>query len=285
MRPQPPGLAIVLTGRGDRRLDAERPGDARDLGVDLRAIDEHFLFGWLVVSDGLQRDVRDNPAYLLALAVLPTLVDKPCRGSAGRIAQVVVTERGSQKPLTCQRQRDPRRIDSDPAAPPLLCDVCRRPGAARRVKHEIAGIGRHEQAALHDFRIGLNSVELVRGEARSNSVAPLRADRESRKIVNETHITQRVPDTYQSLRILESLHPFCTSAPVATFRQPGTAFEFHGERPWRVAGHQLVSAEDSAARRKNLRVRSLFLGHGPSCTVRKLDEPIRRASALQLGLR
>jgi len=34
--------------RRDRRFDGERPGDARDLGVDLRTIDEHLLGGRVV---------------------------------------------------------------------------------------------------------------------------------------------------------------------------------------------------------------------------------------------
>ena len=50
-----------------------------------------------------------------------------------------------------QRERHARGVDSDPAAAPLLGDVGRRAGAAGGIEHEVAGVGRHEDAALRSL--------------------------------------------------------------------------------------------------------------------------------------
>ena len=62
--------------------------------------------------------------------------------------QVVPGKRGGEKPLTSERQRNPARIDRDPAPAPLLGDVGGRTTTTSRVEHEIAGVGcQSEEAA------------------------------------------------------------------------------------------------------------------------------------------
>ena len=53
---------------------------------------------------------------------------------------------------TSQCQRDTRGINRDPAAAPLLGDGGGGTGTAGRVKHEVAGVGGHQDAALNDLR-------------------------------------------------------------------------------------------------------------------------------------
>ena len=116
--------------------------------VDLRPVDEHLLGRRLVVRDRLQRHVRDDPADLLALRVLPTLVDEPADRPAAVVLELVVRERRGQQALPRERERDTRGVDRDPAPPPLLGDIRRRARTAGWVEHEIARIGRHQHAPL-----------------------------------------------------------------------------------------------------------------------------------------
>ena len=139
------------TGVGNRRLERERAGDADDLVVDLRPIDEHFLVRRLVVGDALERDVRDDAADFLALLVLLAR-RRTRRRAALAFFQLVVVVGGRQQALPCKRERHAARVDRDPPPAPLLGDVRRRPAAARRVEHEIAGVGGHQNAALEDLR-------------------------------------------------------------------------------------------------------------------------------------
>jgi hypothetical protein len=78
-----------------------------------------------------------------------------------RVSEQVVGVFRRHQPRARERQRYAARVDAYPPAPPLLGEVRRRPGAARGVEHEVAGVGRHEKAALDDFRVGLDNVVLV----------------------------------------------------------------------------------------------------------------------------
>ena len=77
-------VALPVHRRRNRRLDDERAGDAGDPVVDLRAIDEDFLFWRLVVGDALERDVRHDAADVFALVVLLALVDEAAGRSVRR---------------------------------------------------------------------------------------------------------------------------------------------------------------------------------------------------------
>ena len=72
---------------------------------------------------------------------------------SGGVGEQVVGEAGGHEPRAGQRQRDAGRVDGDPPPAPLLRDVGRRAAAARRVEDEVAGVGRHQDAA-RDNRCG-----------------------------------------------------------------------------------------------------------------------------------
>ena len=91
----------------------------------------HTLDDVGVVGDGLQGDVLDPlvdepvPDVVARLTVGQrrasdlTFLEPPF----GRIGQEVVRKLGAHESLPGQGECDPRRIDSDPAAAPLLGDV------------------------------------------------------------------------------------------------------------------------------------------------------------------
>ena len=109
-----------------------------------------------VVRDRLQRDVRHA---LVDEAVANASVDglraRRRPGELGllelalaRVGEEVVRIARAHDASTSKRERDARRVDRDPAATPLLGDSRGGAGAAGRVEHEIARIGRHQEAAL-----------------------------------------------------------------------------------------------------------------------------------------
>ena len=63
-------------------------------------------------------------------------------------------------------------VAGDPAPAPLLRDVRRRPRAARRIEHEIAGVGGHQEATLDDLRVRLDNVDAWLSELRCRRVIP-----------------------------------------------------------------------------------------------------------------
>ena len=66
-------------------------------------------------------------------------------GEVARHAQRLETGRGAisfTQPFLDQPDGQMGHVDSDPAAPELLCGVDRRAAAAKRIQHDIAGIGR-----------------------------------------------------------------------------------------------------------------------------------------------
>src|SRR5262249_20433138 len=66
----------------------------------------------------------------------------------------------SHYPAPGKRKGDARSVDRDPTTPPLLSDVCRRSRATRWVEHKVAGVGRHQDAALHSCGRSLHNKDL-----------------------------------------------------------------------------------------------------------------------------
>ena len=106
--------------RGQHGFDAERAGDARDVGFDFGFIDQHFFRGRLVVGDGFQRDVRHDAADFLALPVLFAGIDEAAGRAALRVFQLVVGVSRGEQALAGEGERYAGRINGDPATPPLL---------------------------------------------------------------------------------------------------------------------------------------------------------------------
>ena len=152
-RPGQPDDALVLVGLVVQRLGVGVPGNRL---VDLFA--GHALLDVGVVGDALERDVRHG-------AVDEPLVHVALRGGGvgvgvragkvglllaalGRVGEQVVGEAGGHEAGAGQGQGDAGRVDGDPPPAPLLRDVGRRAAAARRVENEVAGVRRHQEAAL-----------------------------------------------------------------------------------------------------------------------------------------
>ncbi len=89
-----------------------------------------------------------------------------------RVFQFVPGERCRQEPLTSKCQRHAAGIASDPAPPPLLGNIRRRPAAASGIDNEVAGIGGHEKAAFDNCRQCLNYVKFIGGKSACLSVSP-----------------------------------------------------------------------------------------------------------------
>jgi len=151
--------------RGGHRLDGERTADAGfllvhegliverllrrvagDGGVDLLA--RHALLDVRVIGDGLERHMRHG------------FVFEAASDAFLRVRQLVVVKRGGHQPLFGQRQRHPRGVAGDPAAPPLLGHVSGGAAAAGGVKDQVARVGGHQQTARRNLHVGLNNIDL-----------------------------------------------------------------------------------------------------------------------------
>src|SRR5207302_2062566 len=99
-----------------------------------------------VVYDRFERDMRHALIY-------ETMADVPLHGLGARrgvsdlsflhlpiggISQQVEWVARAHDARAGERQRHPRRVDSDPAPTPLLCDSGRRAGPTSRIEDEIA---------------------------------------------------------------------------------------------------------------------------------------------------
>jgi hypothetical protein len=115
---------LDLDGRGDGGLGDEGTGHADHAGHRLRPVDQHFLFGRLVLGDRAQRDVGDDAADFLAALVLAAPVDEAAGRPAAGIAQLVVGEGGGEEPLARQGQGDAAGVDGDIAACPRSGSTC-----------------------------------------------------------------------------------------------------------------------------------------------------------------
>ena len=147
-------------------LEQRIQGLAQWLQLLLPPVPDHVDLG--VVGDALQRDMR-HPL------VDETLADVAARGLAardaprdfgflqlafGRVGQQVVRIARTHDAGASQCQRHTRGVDGDPAAAPLLGDVGRGARAAGGVKHEVAGIGGHEDATFYNLQPCLDYVSL-----------------------------------------------------------------------------------------------------------------------------
>ena len=123
-----------------------------------------------VVGDGFERDVR-HALIDEAVADVPMHRLRTRRGAGdfgllelafAGIGQQVKRIARAHDAGTGQRQRHARGVNRDPAAAPLLGDIGGGAGTAGRIKHEVAGVGGHEDAALNNLRRSLNDIDLVR---------------------------------------------------------------------------------------------------------------------------
>ena len=158
-----------------------------------------------VVGDRLERDVRhplvDEP--LPDVAVRRRLRGR-LAGDLGFLAlplrtvgEQVVRVARAHDPRTGKSQRYSGGVDGDPAAAPLLSDVGSSFGPARRVKHEVTGIGCHQDASLHHGLGRLDHVYLVRHETGTN-IVPTACNLNCREVVQVSYITQAALSGFQT---------------------------------------------------------------------------------------
>ena len=140
------------------------PGAERLQGL-LPRLPDHVDLG--IVGDGFQGDMGHA-------LVDEALADIAARGDFGgralgdlRLFPLALGAVGEQIPGIArthdarprQGERHAGRIDGDPAPAPLLGDVSRGAGAAGRVQHEVAGVGRHQDATLDNTGVCLNYID------------------------------------------------------------------------------------------------------------------------------
>ena len=167
-------LALAPAGRhAERRLvTAQRRVQPVERRLDLRlmlVVDDVDL---RVVGDRLQRDVRHALVdEAVADIAVRRLVGERASADFGflaktfrRVGEQVVRIPRAHDARARERERHARRVDRDPATTPLLGDVRGRAGTAGRIEHEVARIGRHQEASLDDRRGRLNDVDLVVAE-------------------------------------------------------------------------------------------------------------------------
>jgi hypothetical protein len=119
----------------------------------------------------------------------------------------------------------PRGINGDPAAAPLLGDVGGGAGTARRVQHEVAGIGGHEEASLDSTRSCLNDIEFLVSKPTLPRVIPdviARFESEIGKIPNEG---KGVANAVKPIGFIELLQPSEIRAEGALSGAVGLALE------------------------------------------------------------
>ncbi len=142
------------------------------------------------------------------------------------IREQVVGEACGHQPGAGQRQRDAGRVDGDPPPAPLLRDVGRRAAAARRVEHQVAGVGGHQQAALDGFGICLDDIDLLRGEPGDARIRPNAVQRIRGEVIQEANVPRIVSDNLKSSRHQQTADPFAVSFPFPLLGQILLALHF-----------------------------------------------------------
>ncbi len=147
---------LVLVGAVEQGLGL---GVAGDRGVDLLA--RHALADVRVLGDRLQGHVRHALVHEAAADVVAggreraggawPVTSASLRMPASRVGEEVVRVLRGHQARASEGERDAAGVDRDPASAPLLGDVGGRAGSARWVEHEVAGVGRHQQAPLDDL--------------------------------------------------------------------------------------------------------------------------------------
>ena len=217
-----------------------RVGVAGDGGVNLRALHAGFNVG--IVGDGFERDVRyalvNETAFDVAFgcsAAVPAAgsgsVLAPRTGGEdaartrrrGRlryeparhfhflapavfgIGQQIKWKLSGHQTRACQRNGNSAGVASNPTPSPLLRDVSCRAAAASRIEHQIAGIGRHHQAALDNSRVSLDNIKLIiTNEAASSCICPDCSDYCRRIVIPIPHESERFSFFYQALGMSQS---------------------------------------------------------------------------------
>ena len=134
-----------------------------------------------VLGDGLEGDMRHR------------LIDEPARHAARIMPQTVVVERAGHQPVPGDGERHAAGVAGDPAPAPLLGHVGGGATAAGRVEHQIAGVGRHEDAALDGTPCSLHHILLVLAPASYDGVGPECVQGIDRKIVEEPYVSSGAP--------------------------------------------------------------------------------------------
>src|SRR3972149_5165624 len=112
-----------------------------------------------------------------------SLVDETGNRAALRLSQFVIVKLCCHQPLPDDSQGHPGGVTSNPSSAPLLCAAGRGTGATCWIKHQVARIRRHQDAALDDFGVGLDGVELLTGVESPSCIHPVIINRCNWKII------------------------------------------------------------------------------------------------------
>jgi hypothetical protein len=182
-----------------KTLDRERSCDAHDLAILVRPVEQdlrlcmagdrgidrlagHALADVGVLGDRLQGYMRHALVDEAAAQVAGRRRDRRGRHGPGKLGlladaglrvgeQVIRILRGHQA-RAGEREGDATCDDRDPAATPLFGDVGGRSRAARRIQHQVAGVGGHQEAALEDLVRGLDNIDIAVAEPALGGVGP-----------------------------------------------------------------------------------------------------------------
>ena len=124
------------------------------------------------------------------------------RAALGGVGEEVVREARAHQPRAGEGQGDATGVDGDPAPAPLLGDVGGRAAAAGRVEDEVAGVGGHQDAALDDFRVGLDDVDLVDRRSRPYCVSSQRFVSGRREVVEIANVARRMSRRRSAVRAI-----------------------------------------------------------------------------------
>jgi hypothetical protein len=131
-------------------LLVKRPVELGQRLVNLRLVSGGDGVNFGVPGDGLQRNMGHG------------FVNEAPGGAAFRVFEFVVVELRRHQPLAGDGQSHAAGIAGNPAPSPLLGAVGGSAGAAGGVEDQVARVGGHQNAALDDFGVGLDGVELWR---------------------------------------------------------------------------------------------------------------------------
>ena len=168
-----------------------------------------------------------------------------------------------------------RRVHGDPPPPPLLGHKRRRPAPARRVQHEVAGLGGHQQALLDHAGSCLDDIDLRIAEPALSRVIPNVVLWLAGEVVEIALEAKRVANCNESATRLE---PCQTSevraeSPVSRSELPTVECECtHIVLLGRTRARERIRSEDSRLVRKRFFAANFGGFKSPRCAVAKLDE-------------
>ena len=211
-------------------LDLERRGMARQRRIERRTgrldgglarLPDDVDLG--IADDGFESDVRH--ALIDETVADTALGRRGLRRSTGERALLGLTLGTVGKQIervarahqtgTGQRDSDPAGINGDPAPPPLFGYIGGGARAAGRIKHQVAGVRGHEDAAFNYFGSRLHDVMFV---GRAPNIAPDIIDRIGGKIINSAKISYRLCLGHNSASDLQPRHSQFTSLPAGLKR-------------------------------------------------------------------